>query len=138
LFAEQDEDLEALDVERLGPLVERRPEFPNRTNVEFVKVVDGSTIHMRVWERGVGLTAACGTGACAALVACALAGRTGRAAEVVLPGGSLGIAWGSDDRVLMTGPATWVFDGELADGPEVDGAGSATRDAAVVPAGVSR
>jgi diaminopimelate epimerase len=139
LFVDGDEDLQAIDVERLGPLIERRPEFPNRTNVEFVKGVDDSTIHMRVWERGVGLTAACGTGACAALVACSLAGRTGRSAEVALPGGSLDISWGADDRILMTGPATWVFDGELADGPAPrEAPRPAPPDAAVVPAGASR
>jgi diaminopimelate epimerase len=114
LMASPGEDLEAIDLERLGPHIEGREEFPNGTNVEIVKVLDDSSIRMRVWERGVGLTAACGTGACAALVACSLAGLVGRAADVRLPGGSLSILWRDDDRVLMAGPATWVFDGELS------------------------
>jgi diaminopimelate epimerase len=139
LFAEEADVLEGIDLERLGPQIEGRPEFPNRTNVEFVKVVDDSTIHMRVWERGVGLTAACGTGACAALVACSLAGRTGRSADVVVPGGTLAIAWGEDDHVLMTGPATWVFDGELPDALVVKhGPHQGDPAAAVAPAGASR
>ncbi len=113
LLDRADDDLETLQVERIGTEIERRPEFPNRTNVEFVKVIDDS-IHMRVWERGVGETAACGTGACASLVACVVTGLTGRAADVTLPGGTLRIEWPADDAgVSMTGPAEWVFDGEL-------------------------
>jgi diaminopimelate epimerase len=114
LMLEPGDELESLDLERLGSAIETRREFPSRTNVEFVKVVDDS-IHMRVWERGVGETAACGTGACAALVACSLSGASAREADVVLPGGTLGIEWRTDDRVLMTGTATWVFDGGLSD-----------------------
>ena len=106
------EDLEGLEVARLGPLVERRPEFPARTNVEFVTVVDGG-VRARVWERGSGETMACGTGACAALVATALAGLTGRRAEVAFPGGVLEVAWEEEGPVLLTGPAVCVFDGEL-------------------------
>jgi diaminopimelate epimerase len=115
LFAPAQEDLGAIDLERLGPSIESRSEFPNRTNVEFVKVVDDSTIHMRVWERGVGVTAACGTGACAALVAASANGLIGRSADVVLAGGILSIVWGDDDHVSMTGAATWVFDGEVSE-----------------------
>ncbi len=114
LFLEPGDDLEGLDVAALGSLVERRDEFPNRTNVEFVQMVDDS-IHMRVWERGSGQTLACGTGACAVMVASSLAGLTGREADVLLPGGRLHVRWGTDDRVLMTGPATWVADGELSE-----------------------
>jgi diaminopimelate epimerase len=111
-----DEDLGAVDLDRIGSAIEWRPEFPHGTNVEFVKVVDDS-IHMRVWERGVGETAACGTGACAALVACSLAGLCPRTTDVHLPGGTLRIAWDDDGgTVTMTGPATWVFDGDLPDG----------------------
>jgi diaminopimelate epimerase len=114
LFLDDADDLDSFDVEGIGSLIEVRPAFPNGTNVEFVKVVDDS-IHMRVWERGVGQTAACGTGACAALVACSLSGLTGRSSDVVLPGGTLRIDWPvDDDRVRMTGPAVWVFDGELS------------------------
>jgi diaminopimelate epimerase len=113
LFLDAVDDVASVGVDAIGPQIERRPEFPNGTNVEFVKVVDGS-IHMRVWERGVGQTAACGTGACASLVACALNGLTGRVAEVSLPGGRLHIDWQDDGGVLMTGPAEWVFDGEFS------------------------
>lgn len=114
LFLDPADDIDAFDVDAVGPQVESRSEFPNHTNVEFVKVVDDS-IHMRVWERGVGQTAACGTGACASLVACSLNGLTGRASEVVLPGGRLHIDWRTEDhRVRMTGPAEWVFEGEFS------------------------
>jgi diaminopimelate epimerase len=106
------EDLAAIEVARLGPMVEHRPEFPNRANVEFVQVGDGR-IHLRVWERGSGETMACGTGACAALVACSLAGLTGRSAEVEFPGGLLRVEWRDDDHLFLTGPAICVFEGEL-------------------------
>jgi diaminopimelate epimerase len=126
LFRGSTDDLDAIAIERVGPAIEHRPEFPNGVNVEFVDVLDASTIRMRVWERGVGETDACGTGACAAVVAAATAGLTNRAADVHLPGGTLAVDWRQDGRVLMTGPATWVFDGELAD-PWVDAArGGAT------------
>jgi diaminopimelate epimerase len=114
LFLERAEDLDALDVTALGAGIERSPRFPQRTNVEFVQVVDDGEVRMRVWERGSGLTQACGTGACAVLVATALAGRTGREADVLVPGGRLRVAWRQDGHVLLTGPATWVFDGELS------------------------
>jgi diaminopimelate epimerase len=116
LQLDADEDLVTVELDRIGPAIEWQPEFPRGTNVEFVKVVDGS-IHMRVWERGVGETAACGTGACAALVACSLAGLCPRTTDVHLPGGTLRIAWDDDGgAVTMTGPATWVFDGDIPDG----------------------
>lgn len=114
LFHGPEEDLAALDLGRLGPAIEHREEFPNRTNVEFVQVRDGR-IHIRVWERGVGETMACGTGACAALVACSLAGLTGREAEVQFPGGVLAVAWREDGPAMLTGPAVCVYDGELDD-----------------------
>ncbi|HEX9313370.1 MAG TPA: diaminopimelate epimerase [Actinomycetota bacterium] len=112
LFLEPGDDLATIDVRRLGPMVEHRPEFPNRTNVEFVRVED-NTVHLRVWERGSGETMACGTGACASLVACALAGLTGREAPVEFPGGRLTVAWREDDHVFLTGPATFVFEGDV-------------------------
>ncbi len=115
LFLGPSEDLGAVDVPELGPAVENRLEmFPNRTNVEFVKVVDDH-IEMRVWERGSGETMACGTGACAALVASSLAGLIGRRAEIRFPGGRLQVEWREDDHVSLAGPAVWVFDGVLAD-----------------------
>jgi diaminopimelate epimerase len=112
LFVGPDEDLAQLDVPGLGTVVEHRREFPSRTNVEFVKVSDGR-VNARVWERGSGETMACGTGACAAMVASSLAGLVDRQAEVRFPGGLLWVDWRDDDRVFLTGPAVQVFDGEL-------------------------
>ena len=89
--------------------------FPDRANIEFVKVIDQSTLKMRVWERGSGETLACGTGACAALAVAALLGMTGNAVDVLLSGGKLRIEWDRKENLLyMTGPAAFVFDGEVA------------------------
>jgi diaminopimelate epimerase len=108
-------DPDGVDVRRVGPVLERDPRFPNKTNVEFVfPVPDG--IKVRVWERGVGETMACGTGACAALVAAHLAGLATRRARVHFPGGALDLDWTDDGRVLMTGPAEKVFEGEIDPG----------------------
>ena len=112
LFLGPDDDLEDIDVPGLGSIVERRREFPSRTNVEFVKVNEGR-VDTRVWERGSGETMACGTGACAALVASSLAGLVERRAEVRFPGGLLWVDWRPDDQVFLTGPAVCVFDAEL-------------------------
>jgi len=114
LFLAPDEDIASVDVPAIGRTVEHRPEFLERTNVEFVRVGDGR-IGMRVGERGSGETMACGTGACAALVACSLAGLTGRDADVEFPGGRLRVAWRGDDHVFLTGPAVFVFEGELSE-----------------------
>ncbi|MFN8484508.1 MAG: diaminopimelate epimerase [Anaerolineae bacterium] len=109
------DDLDAVDVARLGPLVETHPAFPDRTNAHFVQVLDHQTLRMRTWERGAGLTLACGTGASASTVAAALTGRAGRRATVYVPGGQLEIDWCADSGdLMMTGPATRVFDGILA------------------------
>jgi diaminopimelate epimerase len=106
------DDLETIPLEEVGPLIETHPFFPHKTNVEFVQVLDESTIRMRVWERGAGVTYACGTGACASLVAAVLSGETKREAVVKLDGGDLTINWQEDtNRVLMTGPAQEVFRG---------------------------
>jgi len=105
------DDADAAPVLTLGPLVETASVFPNKTNVEFAEVIDEDNIRLRVWERGVGETLACGTGACATLVAAALTGRTGRSATIELPGGELEIEWAADDHVLMTGPAEVTFEG---------------------------
>jgi diaminopimelate epimerase len=129
LFLESAEDLGAVDCRRIGSMVEHHAAFPNRTNVEFAKVVDGR-IHIRVWERGVGETMACGTGACAALVACSLAGLTGRSAQLEFPGGRLEVAWGQDDHAFLTGPAVAVYDGDLDD--------AWLASASIPPAGVGR
>jgi len=107
------DDVDNFPVEVAGPKIERHPAFPQRTNVEFVQVVSESELKVRVWERGAGLTLACGTGACASLVVAARTGRTGRKAKVHLPGGTLTIEWRDDNRVYMTGPAVEVFRGEL-------------------------
>lgn len=111
------DDVDEAPVESLGPVVEIHERFPRHTNVEFVQVLAADRVRMRVWERGVGETLACGTGACAVAVAAALTGRTGRSVTVELPGGELDIAWAEDGRVHMTGSATEVFDGvtHLAD-----------------------
>lgn len=107
---------DSADVEHIGQLLENHPIFPNRTNVEFVQVEDREHIRMRVWERGAGETLACGTGACAALVASVLTGRSDRSAEVELPGGVLRVTWSAEDNhVYQEGPAAFVFDGEWAE-----------------------
>lgn len=100
-------------VEKIGPEICAHPSFPVQTNVEFIEVLNSKEINMRVWERGAGLTLACGTGACASVVAGSLTGRTGRKVTVHLPGGDLLIEWMGDNRVHMTGPAEDVFEGEI-------------------------
>lgn len=108
-------DAEKFPVESLGPSVERHALFPERTNVEFAQILSTSKIRMRVWERGTGVTQACGSGACATMVAAVRRGLTGRKAEIVLDGGSLFLEWREgDDHVLMTGPAAYVYDGCFA------------------------
>ena len=105
--------LDDFPVERVGRQIETDPLFPNRTNVEFIEIVNKGEIGMRVWERGAGETLSCGTGACASAVAAALNGWTGRSVVVHLKGGDLNIAWLDDDRIIMTGPAREVFTGEI-------------------------
>lgn len=107
-------DVEKIDIQKYGPIIEADKRFPNRINVEFVQILDKGHIKMRVWERGTGETYACGTGACAAMVACNLKGYTRRNAKVYLRGGELKIRWDEkNDRVYMTGIATKVFTGEI-------------------------
>lgn len=109
-------DLDAVDLEGLGPLLEQHGAFPARTNVHFVQVLAPDHLRMRVWERGAGPTLACGTGACATLVACHRLGLADRRARIDLPGGPLEIEWdGASGPVFMTGPAQAVFHGRLAD-----------------------
>ncbi len=100
-------------VNTLGPKVEVHPAFPDRTNVEFIQIVDRTHVRMRVWERGAGETLACGTGASATCVACAVNDLTDRAVEVELLGGRLDIQWRDDNHVFMTGPAVEVYEGIL-------------------------
>jgi len=102
-----------IDIEKYGPLLECHECFPGRCNIEFAQVTDKDTIRARVWERGSGVTMACGTGACATAVAAALTRRTGYGSTVVMDGGALRIEWSRADRhVYMTGPAAFVFEGE--------------------------
>ncbi len=105
------DDVRAFPVETLGPRLECHPAFPRKANIEFVQVVGPNELIMRVWERGAGLTLACGTGACASVVAGVRTGRCDREAVVHLPGGDLQIEWAADNHVYMTGPATTVFHG---------------------------
>lgn len=106
------EDVATIALDRLGPQFEHHPAFPKRTNTEFIQVVRSDYLKMRVWERGAGATLACGTGACAALVAAVLTGKSDRRATVELPGGPLQIEWSeTDNRLYMTGPAEKVFAG---------------------------
>ena len=96
-----------------GPLLERHPDFPQKANIEFVQVVDRGHIRLRVWERGTGETLACGTGACASVAACVLNGLCDRQVQVSLPGGELSVVWEeSDNHIYLTGPATFVYDGQ--------------------------
>ncbi|MGK7894228.1 MAG: diaminopimelate epimerase [Xenococcus sp. (in: cyanobacteria)] len=108
-------DSEAIPLEKIGPLFEYYPEFPQRINTEFIQVVNPNYIKMRVWERGAGITLACGTGACASVVAGVLNQKCNRNCTVELPGGCLEIEWSStDDRVYMTGPAELSFTGSFS------------------------
>ena len=110
------EDPAALDLQAVGPAVERHPVFPHRVNVEFVRVLGRGGMQMRVWERGSGETMACGTGACASAAAMMAAGKLDRDAKVQLAGGDLLVRWDEKSgQMFMTGPACTVFDGKLAD-----------------------
>jgi len=106
-------DVQSISVDEIGPKIENHPLFPEKTNVEFIQVLNKQEINFRVWERGVGETLACGTGACAALVAAVLNKKTDRKATIHLPGGDLDIQWADDGHVYMTGPAELVFRGEM-------------------------
>lgn len=107
------DDVQAFPLELLGPALERHPAFPNRVNVHIVELVNRKEVRMRTWERGSGITLACGTGACAVCVAGVLTGRTERQVLAHLPGGDLDLAWPDPGgSVFMTGPATEVFNGD--------------------------
>lgn len=106
--------IKEFDVDKYGSIIETNEVFPKRANVEFIEIIDKSNIKMRVWERGAGETLACGTGACATLVACSLNGHTKREATIELLGGNLHIKWDeTSNHVYMTGPATTVFEGYI-------------------------
>lgn len=106
-------DNDAVQLERLGPQIENDPLFPDRINVNLATIEDRHTLRLRVWERGVGLTRACGTGACATAVAAMRRNLTERLVTVHLPGGALDISWGEDNRITMTGPAEESFRGSF-------------------------
>ena len=106
------DDVEAFPVEKLGAAIEHHPAFPRRVNVHFVQVLGSGEVRMRTWERGSGITLACGTGACSVCVAGVLTGKTARRLLAHLPGGPLELEWAADDAsVFMTGPAVEVFSG---------------------------
>ena len=111
------DDVETLDVAAEGSRLEHHSAFPERCNIEFATMHPGG-IRVRVWERGSGITQACGTGACATAVAAAQTGRSGRNSRIVMDGGALDIEWRDNNQVYMTGPATFVFDGEVEEKSE--------------------
>ena len=107
------DDVNAFDLARFGPMLENHPMFPERANISLAKVASPGSITLRTWERGAGLTRACGSAACAATVCAARKGLTGRKVVVTLPGGDLEIEWRADDRIFMTGPVELEHDGVL-------------------------
>jgi len=106
-------DAMSIDLASLGPLLEHHKIFPERANIGVAQVLSPERLRLRVWERGVGITRACGTGACAALVAAGRRGLVGRRAEIVLDGGALTIEWRGDGHVIMTGPVATSFNGSF-------------------------
>ena len=106
-------NLDSLAFNTWGPILETHRVWPNKANIEFVEVLEDNHVRVKVWERGVGPTLACGTGACAAVVVCARLGLTNRKVTVTLPGGDLLVEWAADNHVWMTGPATRVFAGQV-------------------------
>ena len=108
------DDVNAVEIEKLGPKFENHKLFPRRINTEFAQIVDRKTIKMRVWERGAGETLACGTGACATMAAANLSDLVDDCVDLVLIGGTLNIRWDKqENNIYMTGPARFVFDGEI-------------------------
>ncbi len=108
------EDVNAYDLEKFGPLLENHPIFPERANITLAHIASREHIVIRTWERGAGLTRACGSAACAAAVCAARLKRTERTVRITLPGGELGIEWRADDHVLMTGPVEFEFAGTFS------------------------
>ena len=107
------DDIAAIDVARVGAMGEHLPAFPERCNIEFAQLTGTDELRTRVWERGSGITMACGPGACATAVAAAHVGLTSRESDVVMDGGRLHVRWAEDDHVMLSGPAEFVFDGEI-------------------------
>ena len=109
------DDINKIDIAHYGASLERHPFFPERCNIEFAQPIDDMTIRARVWERGSGITEACGTGACATAVAACVRRLTGRCSRIIMDGGALDIEWSADDNhVYLTGPAEFVYEGEIA------------------------
>ena len=116
------DDVDAVKLEEIGPRIENHPLFPERTNVEFVQVIDENTVKFRVWERGSGETWACGTGACAVTVTCIFlskAGKKDQELNVLVKGGKLKVTYRTDNHVFLKGPATHVFDGVIEISEEI-------------------
>ena len=107
------DDVDAFDLARLGPMLESHPIFPERANISLAHVASPESIRLRTWERGAGLTRACGSAACAAAVSAARKRLTGRIVDVALPGGTLNVAWGADNHILMTGPVEFEYEGVI-------------------------
>ena len=108
------DDIDDIDIARFGSIMEHDKSFPERANIEFAQIMPDGEIRTRVWERGSGITMACGTGACATAVAAALTNGRGRTSDIKMDGGTLHIEWSeADNHVYMTGPAAFVFDGEI-------------------------
>jgi diaminopimelate epimerase len=122
-----DRDVWSYDLDRFGPLLENHPIFPERANISIARVTARDALTMRTWERGAGLTRACGSAACAAAVSAARTGRTDRIVKVTQPGGTLTVEWRGNDHVVMTGPAEWEFSGTFD-----PATGAWTRDTAAV------
>jgi diaminopimelate epimerase len=106
-----DRDVWSYELDRFGPLLENHPIFPERANITIAQVTSRDSIVIRTWERGAGLTKACGSAACASVVAAARTNRTGRSVTLQAPGGELSVEWRDDDHVVLTGPAEWEFSG---------------------------
>lgn len=114
VFLDESEDVEAFPLEKYGPLLEHHEAFPNRCNIEFAQLLSDGTVRMRVWERGSGITLACGTGSCATAVATKLTGRGDNNTNIKMDGGTLNIEWDeTTNRIMMTGPAAIAFEGEI-------------------------
>jgi len=112
------DDIQAVDVAKEGKRLEFHEAFPERCNIEFAQVTAPNIIRTRVWERGSGITMACGTGACATAVAAAMTGRCDRKSSILMDGGQLDIEWRTDNHVLLSGPAEFVFEGEIYESEE--------------------
>jgi diaminopimelate epimerase len=107
------DDIEAYDLTRFGPLLENHPIFPERANISLAHVTSPKAIELRTWERGAGLTKACGSAACAAAVCAARKRLTERAVDVALPGGTLNIEWSANNHIRMTGPVAFEYEGVI-------------------------